>query len=189
MKIRSPRGLILLLAVIVVAGIGLAIVNRGGSSGPTALHTVPGKRGPEYVAGERGEPGGEDEEEAKGGEDPAAYADEQNAARAYPADDIPFTATLNAVQAWSQKKSGKNSPGQWTLAGPSTANYPGVLSFTGADYTASGRVTALAVGPTCTNSNCRVWVGAAGGRVFRTDNALSGSGPNWPFVSGSFGTN
>src|SRR5215510_5924426 len=117
MKIRSSRGgLILLLAVIVAAGLGLVIVRLGGSSGPTALHTVPGKRGPEYVAGDRGEPDGEAGEE-KGEEDPAAYADEQYAARAYPESEIPFTASLNAMQAWSQKKAGKNSPGQWTLAG------------------------------------------------------------------------
>ena len=41
----------------------------------------------------------------------------------------------------------------------------------------------------CSNTRCTVWVGAAGGGVWRTDNALSGSGANWTFVSGSFATN
>ncbi|MGE5827718.1 MAG: WD40/YVTN/BNR-like repeat-containing protein, partial [Micromonosporaceae bacterium] len=191
MKIRSPRnGLILLLVAIVAAGLGLAVVIRGSSTSAIALHTFPGKRGQEDVAGNRGEPdGAEGEESEKGGEDPEAYAEQQFAARAYPESDLPVTAALNAVQAWNQKSNGKKSAGQWTLAGPSIANYPGVLTFSGAEYTASGRVTALAVGPTCSTSNCRVWVGAAGGGVFRTDNALSGSGPNWTYVSGSFGTN
>jgi hypothetical protein len=113
-------------------------------------------------------------------------------ARAYPADDIPFSATVNALNAWNQLKGkgkGKNTPGQWTLAGPSSANYPAVLTFSGADYTASGRVTALAIDPNCSNGRCRVWVGAAGGGIWRTDNALSGNGTKWDFVSGSFGTN
>src|SRR5512132_688785 len=113
-------------------------------------------------------------------------------ARAYPADDIPFSATVNALNAWNQLKGkgkGKNTPGQWTLAGPSSANYPAVLTFSGADYTASGRVTALAIDPNCSTGKCRVWVGAAGGGIWRTDNALSGNGTKWDFVSGSFGTN
>src|SRR5262249_44164774 len=79
--------------------------------------------------------------------------------------------------------------GSWTLAGPSTANFPGVLTFSGADYTTSGRITALAIDPACNSSKCTVWAAAAGGGVWRTDNALSGSGVNWTFVSGSFATN
>ena len=56
-------------------------------------------------------------------------------------------------------------------------------------YTASGRVTALALDPGCSQSKCTVWVGAAGGGIWRTDNALSGSGASWTFLSDSFGTN
>src|SRR5207244_10402171 len=59
----------------------------------------------------------------------------------------------------------------------------------GVAYTTSGRITALAIAPNCNNNNCTVWVGAAGGGVWRTNNALSGSGANWTFVSGSFATN
>jgi hypothetical protein len=113
-------------------------------------------------------------------------------ARAYPAADIPFSATVNALSSWKGLKAkgkGKNTPGQWTLAGPSSANYPAVLTFSGADYTASGRVTALAIDPNCSTGKCRVWVGAAGGGIWRTDNALSGNGTKWDFVSSSFGTN
>jgi hypothetical protein len=122
---------------------------------------------------------------------PFLAADEAYANRAYPAADIPFSATLNAQNAWKNVKSqkGKNKAGVWTLAGPSAANYPDVLTYSGANYTASGRVTALAIDPNCSQAKCRVWVGAAGGGVWRTDNALSGNGTSWTFVSGSFGTN
>ena len=121
-------------------------------------------------------------------------AEEAYANRAYPADEIPFQLTLDAQAAFDQVKArgvgqGKNIPGQWTLIGPSTANYPALLTFSGRDYTTSGRITALAIAPNCKNNNCRLWVGAAGGGIWRTDNALSGSGANWTFVSGSFGTN
>ena len=99
--------------------------------------------------------------------------------------------TANAKNAWANLKSqkGKNSPGQWSLAGPSTANFPDILTFSGAAYTTSGRITALAVDPACNSKKCTVWTGAAGGGVWRTDNALSGGGATWTFVSGSFATN
>ena len=84
---------------------------------------------------------------------------------------------------------GINALGGWTLAGPSTANFPDVLTFSGAAYTTSGRITALAVDPSCSSRRCRVWAAAAGGGVWRTDNALSGSGVKWTFVSGGFATN
>jgi hypothetical protein len=140
------------------------------------------------VAGNRGEP---DAAEAAKGEDPDAAAAAAYSARAYPATEIPFSATLNAQKAWAKIKSqkNKNTVGSWTLAGPSNASFPNVLTFSGASYTASGRVTGLAIDPACNVQKCRVWVGAAGGGVWRTDTALAGSGATWKFVSGSFGTN
>jgi hypothetical protein len=126
-------------------------------------------------------------------EGPDATAEaEQAALRAYPADAVPFEATANAQKAWAKIKAlgkGKNTPGSWTLAGPSSANYPDILTFSGADYTTSGRITALAVDPSCGQGKCRVWAAAAGGGIWRTDNALSGNGASWTFVSGSFATN
>jgi hypothetical protein len=74
------------------------------------------------------------------------------------------------------------------LIGPSIADVPDILTFTGTEYVTSGRITALGIAATCTVSNCRLYVGAAGGGVWRTDNALSNT-PTWTFVSGSFGTN
>jgi len=77
----------------------------------------------------------------------------------------------------------------WSLFGPSVLNEPNNLTFSGAAYVDSGRVTGLAVdSATCNASFCRVWVAAAGGGIWRTDN-VNDSAPNWTFVSGSFVTN
>jgi len=76
----------------------------------------------------------------------------------------------------------------WKLIGPSTTNFPDVLTFSGAPYATSGRVTALAISPSCSTSNCRVWAAAAGGGIWRSDNARSAN-PTWTFISDSFATN
>ncbi len=134
---------------------------------------------------------------------PLAAAEEDYAHRAYPAADVPMTATQNARKAWANLKTRQTqqaklnlsaaaaaaAPGAWTLYGPSIANFPDILTFSGAPYTASGRITALVVDPACNVSICRVWAAAAGGGVWRTDNALASGGPTWTFVSGSFATN
>src|SRR6266446_5136740 len=120
---------------------------------------------------------------------PVAAAQEAYAHRAYPASDIPFKLTVNAQKAWANVMTmSQPSASPWTLVGPSTANFPDILTFSGAAYTTSGRITALAIGPTCTNGNCTLWVGAAGGGVWRTNKGLA-LPPNWTFVSGSFATN
>ena len=125
---------------------------------------------------------------------PTAAAEEAYANRAYPAPYVPFALTRNAHGAWanvmaSAPGKGINVLGAWTLAGPSTANFPDLLTFSGAPYTTSGRITALAVDPACSTRKCRVWAAAAGGGVWRTNNALSGSGASWTFLSGDFATN
>jgi len=130
--------------------------------------------------------------EREGG--PMSAAEEDYAKRAFPATDIPFALRRNAHAAWTsvRGRSGReaaNALGAWTLAGPSISNAPDILTFSGAPYTTSGRITALAVDPSCSARRCRVWAAAAGGGVWRTTNALSGSGVSWTFVSGSFATN
>src|SRR5262245_35810672 len=133
--------------------------------------------------------------EREGG--PTAAAEAAYASRAAGGAYVPFRLTRNAQRAWANAKGraaakGPQAPGAggtWTLAGPSSENFPNVLTFSGAAYTTSGRITALAIDPSCNQQRCRVWAAAAGGGVWRTTNALSGSGVNWTFVSGSFATN
>jgi hypothetical protein len=126
---------------------------------------------------------------------PAALqaAEESFAQRAYPANDIPIQLSLEAKSAWQSVTGravgkGKNKAGQWAMIGPSHSNMPGLLVFSGADYTTSGRITALALDPSCSQSKCRLWVGAAGGGVWRTTNGMAGT-PSWTFVSGGLPTN
>jgi hypothetical protein len=110
--------------------------------------------------------------------------------RAYPAAEITLDQTTAAQNAWAALAAGAGSPGSWQLIGPSTAKVPAVLNVLGdlADYVTAGRVTAMAIGPSCQHGACPVYVGAAGGGIWRTPDGLAGS-PQWQFVSGSFATN
>src|SRR6266705_4159151 len=77
---------------------------------------------------------------------PMAAAEERYAHRAYPASDVPFKLTRDAQKAWANIKSlAAPSAGAWTLIGPSVANFPDILTFSGASYITSGRITALAI--------------------------------------------
>lgn len=122
----------------------------------------------------------------------ATYEAEQAAIRAFPASTFPTDATLQAQATFQSFKQGGNSVGQWSPIGPlQQARYPGVLDvflFDGATYIASGRVTALAIAPSCSGSHCRVYAGAAGGGIWVTDKALDGNA-TWSFTTGSLGSN
>jgi len=83
---------------------------------------------------------------------PLAFAEQAFADRAYPAGSIPFARTEEAIKANGKVKNkgagkakGKDKPEKWKQIGPSEANFPGILAFSGADYTTSGRVTAMAI--------------------------------------------
>jgi len=119
---------------------------------------------------------------------PIAAAEERYAHRAYPASDVPFRLTVNAQKAWANVKSLAPSAGTWQLIGPKGGDFPDILTFSGREYITSGRITALAIAPTCGPNDCVLWVGAAGGGVWATNKALA-SPPTWTFVSGSFATN
>jgi hypothetical protein len=131
--------------------------------------------------------------EREGG--PTAAAEEEYAKRAYPAAYVPFELTRNAHVAWSDATARAlarvTQPlGQWTLVGPSSANDPDVLTFSGAPYTTSGRVTGLALAPNCSQDHCTLYLAAAGGGIWKTNHALDTSpSQNWHFISGSFATN
>ena len=123
--------------------------------------------------------------------------------KAYPAKEIPHQATVAAGNAFMKVQKefeaslartpvdGANPPvsGQWQAYGQPSANFPGVLTFFGADYTTSGRTTAMAISPVCTQQKCQLWIGAAGGGVWRTNNALAAPpGQGWQFISGGLKT-
>src|SRR6266480_2572540 len=131
--------------------------------------------------------------EREGG--PMAAADEEYANRAYPAPYVPFELTRHAHAAWSHATAralarATQPLAQWTLVGPSSANDPDVLTFSGAPYTTSGRVTGLALAPNCSHDHCTLYLAAAGGGIWKTNHALDTTpSQNWHFISGSFATN
>ena len=133
--------------------------------------------------------------EREGG--PTAAAEEEYAKRAYPAAYIPFELTRNARAGWSNataralaRVTVTQPLAQWTLVGPSSANDPEVLTFSGAPYTTSGRVTGLALAPNCSQDHCTLYLAAAGGGIWKTNRALDTSpSQNWHFISASFATN
>ncbi|MEA2218063.1 MAG: hypothetical protein QOJ35_689, partial [Solirubrobacteraceae bacterium] len=61
----------------------------------------------------------------------------------------------------------------WGFLGPTTGFAPGPTTESLKDSVTSGRVTALAIDPNCgtPGKGCRLWVAAAGGGIWRTDDA------------------
>ena len=119
---------------------------------------------------------------------------QQEAERAYPASSIPAEATLNSIATFNslEKKGKGKGKGAWQSIGARQAKYPAVLDqFLGGgkEYTASGRVTALALGGCKSKNKCRLYLGAAGGGIWVTDRAFDGANGHWKFTSGSFATN
>jgi hypothetical protein len=129
---------------------------------------------------------------------PLGAALQKHQLRAYPATDISPDVTRNAIASFKKFKSqypalstsvnAPATPGAWQLIGPSSAVFPPILTFSGAKFVTSGRITALAIAPTCVTGNCVVYVGAAGGGVWKSNDALATT-PAWIFLSDSFGTN
>ena len=83
----------------------------------------------------------------------------------------------------------------WQSLGPVTPNVAGEASQffdldtqTGPATLESGRVTALAIDPNCDSTECRLWVAAAGGGIWRTENALDAK-PDWTAVDNGLPTN
>ena len=81
----------------------------------------------------------------------------------------------------------------WVSLGPTQALYPrfrfrDFTSYVPNAYLAGGRTTSMAIAPVCVPRNCRLFITAAGGGVWRTDDALR-TDPVWTYLSGSFKIN
>src|SRR6266511_1965095 len=142
----------------------------------------------------------EPEPPAKGGAGALSPALEPGDSDEGPADaDAAKLAQLNAARAAFGKiekkgfPKGKGKPGTWVSVGPNQAEYPlsefrDLSSYVPNRYLAGSRINALAIGPNCHAGHCRMWIGPAGGGVWRTKNALAGN-TKWQYVSGSFEIN
>lgn len=138
---------------------------------------------------ERGESPGEPESEILNGP-----SSQQVDARAYPRGYVSTRRATAARRAYAAlpeqlrpsdfRRGGQEAArqaalaGSWTALGPVDGHVPGEVTYTGTPTTTSGRVTALAIAPTCTVGDCRLWVAAAGGGIWRTDDALAAE-PTW----------
>src|SRR5436189_2084474 len=134
----------------------------------------------------------------KGGEGPiGGYEAYKSATRTYPANVIPPSMVQNAKKTFNKiatqtAASSSNTPtsnNRWQSYGPiQNSIQPGVLSFSGATTPTASRDTALVIAPTCAPGNCRLWVGTAGGGVWRTDDALAAT-PTWTWLTGVLALN
>jgi hypothetical protein len=124
-------------------------------------------------------------EEAGGGAAEEAYAD-----RASPASDITIDQIQGAIAANTAAVArGSRLNSKWEALGPDTLNVDrlGTQSFIKPTQW-SGRETALTVDPKCKTQECTLYVGAAGGGVWRTTNALAAN-PSWKQISDGIPTN
>src|SRR5262245_34499784 len=131
------------------------------------------------------------------GDGPGGYAAQKLATMAYPKTDIHLTQVVGARTSFQQirDRSNKNPNGgpAWTSYGPTAAKVPkfefrDATVYTPKKYFAAGRTTSMAISPNCDKKNCRLWIGAAGGGIWRTDNALE-KNPDWTYLSETFGIN
>ncbi len=120
--------------------------------------------------------------------EPLGYADLLAYERAYPATPAhPLVVQASNRRYWvfrSVAYQGRESTGEsaWLSLGPE-------VSLAG-NENVSGRVSALAISPLCWLPDpCRLWVGTAGGGVWRTDDAMHPEDPKWRWVSRGLGTN
>ena len=126
------------------------------------------------------------------GEGPVGgYEAYKSAARTYPANVIPPSMVQNAKNTFNRIAAHGDPQGNnhWQAYGAlQNAIEPGVLAFTGKTDTTATRSPVLVIAPTCVPGNCRLWVGAAGGGVWRTDDALAAN-PSWTYLTGGIAQN
>jgi hypothetical protein len=119
------------------------------------------------------------------------YEAYKSATRTYPANVIPPSMVQNAKNTFLKiaKQGDPKNNNFWQSYGPlQNSIQPGVLSFSGATTPTASRDPVLVIAPACVPGNCRLWVGTAGGGVWRTDDALAAA-PSWTYLTGGIGQN
>jgi hypothetical protein len=112
--------------------------------------------------------------------------------QAYPSEFIEPAQQIAAANAAQQIASlAPLLAGPWAALGPNGVSADALVASEstpasiGTVY--SGRATAIAVSPTCVPGNCALFLGAAGGGVWKTPDALAAT-PTWSQVSDAAGT-
>jgi hypothetical protein len=113
---------------------------------------------------------------------------------AYPDTDIPLARLTTEKRDSDEVESrGTGGTNTWKSIGPSQAIYPlsefrTLRSYVPNEYAAASRINAMALASTCVPGNCRLWIGPAGGGIWRTNDALADP-PDWKYTSSSFAIN
>lgn len=87
-----------------------------------------------------------------------------------------------------RRAQGLTTAQSWTELGPTTGSVPGPVTYTGTPTVVSGRTTALAIAHDCTLASCTVYVGTAGGGVWKTTTGLSPR-PVWKHIGDDIPSN
>src|SRR4051794_5850629 len=197
---------------LVLAGLVVALLaTRSGDGRRTsapATHAAYAHRAVEVEGREGGEGDREENQGEGGGKTPWG---EQVANRAYPRGYVDDRRVLSERRAFDRLPSqaprsafrtqrafelaAASSPVKWANLGPVTPNVAGEASqffdpatLQGPPTQQSGRVTALAVDPACHAGDCKLWVAAAGGGIWRTNDATAAK-PAWIPPSDDLPTN
>ena len=148
---------------------------------PDRLAAKPPQPGASAVSGQHTEGGS-----------PNRFLNEIAYEHAYPeAPSHPYVRTIaraKAYKAFQDVRDGDMGHGRggiWHTVGPSTVLNPVDPAIPAAPLwkNLSGRATALAIGRTCTEGRCRLWVGTAGGGLWRTDEAMDESEAEWEHIT------
>ncbi len=180
LRTKLAFAVLTVLALAAAAGGIAAAVGHGGSGNTSVLaasravlqknHTAPARIERSLLGNDAGEEG--------------SAAQEMYSDQAYPAAAISAQRVEASQNADERVRShGDHGHGDWNSIGPDTLNVDtlGTQSF-GPPTQWSGRETALAVSPKCSEHSCRLYVGAAGGGIWMTNNALS-KHPEWQQIS------
>jgi hypothetical protein len=99
--------------------------------------------------------------------------------RALPAAHVHYSQHRGAAAAFNVLQGAPSEhTASWTELGPFTPVVSAPWTYTGRQALDSGRLTALAISHRCTTGDCRLFVGAAGGGVWVTADALA-TAPVW----------
>ena len=152
------------LALLAVAATAAVLLATGSSSTSTRSSLTLGHFNAVHE-GDRSNQGEDGEAAAE------AYTD-----RAYPAASVSIDQIQTAIDANNaiQNRNAADSTTTWDFLGPNTLNVDrlGTQAFLQPTQW-SGRVTAIAIDPKCRPGQCRIYVAAAGGGVWRSTNATA----------------
>jgi hypothetical protein len=201
MRARHRRRSGIALAVVILAAGAIAAIFALQASGQSAKERFLSGPAAKFIKfGDPDQQSGKDTPGvARGLGSPTSYAAQQLQALAYPSHTV-LASQLRGERNFFVNNiapRGPAGPNSWRQVGPTTSTQPAFLNFfdqyagnnfQSNDMQVAGRVGAMAIAPDCNVHHCMLWVGAAGGGVWRNDNALDPHS-HWTFLSGGFGLN